>query len=88
MALAGEICTLLEDCIDNRRPDFTEECGRQPLITTSRGRVHKGTLRGDIYRVTRPCYISDECPHERNLDKCDARAYESVNVHPVFLRTQ
>ena len=79
VALAGEICTLLEDWIDNRRPHFTEESGRQPLITTSRGRVHKGTLRGDIYRVTRPCYISDECPHDRDLDDCEARSYESAS---------
>jgi site-specific recombinase XerD len=82
VALSDEVCQLLIDWIDQRRPDVTDEYGREPLISTSHGRAHTTTLRGDCYRYTRPCVLTRECPHGRDLDDCPATDYESASECP------
>jgi site-specific recombinase XerD len=55
VALSESICDLLDGWIGDRRPTVTDETGRKPLLSTSHGRAHITTLRGDCYRSTRPC---------------------------------
>lgn len=62
IALSGWLCQLLDDWIRERRPEKTDDYGRDPLITTRQGRVSLGTLRKTVYRQTRPCVFSNECP--------------------------
>ena len=72
IALNSEVCRVIEDWISHNRPDIDDEYGRCPLITTSQGRVSKGTIRDLVYRWTRPCVISGECPHNREMETCVA----------------
>jgi len=82
IALSQEVCGLLDDWIANRRPDVRDEYGREPLLTTSKGRAHKTTLRGDCYRYTRPCVIGAECPYARDLTECQALEYGGASECP------
>jgi len=43
-----------------------------PLLGTEYGRAHTGTIRKHIYKFTRPCVYSAECPHEYDPNTCDA----------------
>lgn len=59
VALSSDVCTVLDDWLENRRPDVTDEHGREPLVATSHGRAHISTLRDDCYRYTRPCIVDN-----------------------------
>lgn len=72
VAISDEVCAVLDDWIAHQRPDVTDDHGREPLLTTSYGRVHTGTLRKDCYQYTRPCVLSGTCPHQRDIDDCEA----------------
>lgn len=54
------------------RPDVTDEFGRNPLLATKDGRPSLTTIRRDIYKLTRPCTYTGECPHDRDIDECEA----------------
>lgn len=82
VALSESICELLDSWIADRRPDVTDDAGRRPLISTSQGRAHITTLRGDCYRSTRPCVYTAECPHDRSISDCDAAEYGSESECP------
>ena len=82
VALSESICDLLDGWIGDRRPTVTDEEGRQPLISTSQGRAHITTLRGDCYRSTRPCVHTSECPHDHSIPDCDATEYGSESECP------
>lgn len=91
IALSNEVCQLLDDWIANRRPDVDDDFGRRPLVSTSNGRAHRSTLRGDCYRNTRPCVSTGECSHDRDPDECDAMGYTTAfgcpsSVSPHALR--
>ena len=91
IALSNEVCRLLDDWISNRRPDVDDEVGRRPLVSTSNGRAHRSTLRGDCYRYTRRCISTGECPHDRDPERCEAMEYTAAfecpsSVSPHDLR--
>jgi len=85
------LCKVLDDYLEDKRVDQTDEYGRAPLLTTSYGRVSKSTIRTYFYAWTRPCVIGMECPYGRNPRECDAAkrnnwAYEcpdSLSTHPI-----
>ncbi|WP_141211959.1 site-specific integrase [Halorubrum sp. Eb13] len=85
------ICDVLDDYLDDKRVDQTDEYGRTPLLTTSHGRVSKSTIRTYFYAWTRPCVIGMGCPYGRDPSECDAAkrnnwAYEcpdSLSTHPI-----
>ncbi len=90
VALSDDLCELLDDWIANKRPDVTDEHGREPLLASRQGRAHRTTLRGYCYRATRPCAYGEECPHDRDPDECEAThrdaAFEcpsSVSPHAI-----
>jgi integrase len=82
VALSAGMCEVLDDWLEHRRPEVTDDYGRSPLITTPQGRAHTTTLRGDCYRFTRPCAVSGECPHGRDVDDCPAAQYDSASECP------
>lgn len=82
VALSDDICELLDDWLEHTRPAVTDEHRRKPLISTPKGRAHTNTLRGDCYRYTRPCVVTQECPHDRDLDECEATSYDSASECP------
>jgi len=55
-----------------QRHDVEDKFGRKPLLTTENGRPEITTIRRDLYKLTRPCEFSGECPHDRSIDSCKA----------------
>ncbi|WP_135827913.1 tyrosine-type recombinase/integrase [Halorussus halobius] len=81
-AISGHVAQTLQDYIDGPRDDVVDEHGREPLITTSNGRVALSTIRDNVYRVTRPCWRGEACPHDRDPEDCDATEYAHMSTCP------
>ncbi|MFC7059184.1 tyrosine-type recombinase/integrase [Halovenus salina] len=56
IAISTELAEMLEDYIDYTRPEKTDEYDREPLLSTSQGRMARATMRRLIYRTTAPCF--------------------------------
>lgn len=81
---------LLEDYINRRRPDVTDEYGRNPLFTTGNGRIQRQRAYKNTVVFTRPCVYSGKCPVGKEIETCEftkkERAMscpESVSLHPI-----
>ena len=85
VALSDRVCEVLDDWIELRRPDVADDHSREPLFATSQGRVHTTTVRGDCYRFTRPCVVTRDCPHDRDIETCDATGYDNPSGCPSSL---
>jgi len=70
--ISGKAARYIEDYIEYHRPEVTDDYGREPLLTTPQGRPAGNTLRRTLYKVTRPCWRGEECPHDRDPDECEA----------------
>ncbi len=68
VALSDQICDLLHDWLETKRPSVTDEYGREPLLASREGRTNKTTLRAYVYRWIRPCVYTTECPHDRTSE--------------------
>jgi site-specific recombinase XerD len=80
----------LNDWVGEKRPDVTDDHGRKPLLATRHGRMHYKTVTQIVYKVSRPCYIDQGCPHDRDIDTCEAtkssgysKCPSSVSAHPI-----
>ena len=80
----------MDDYISHNRVPHTEPDGREPLFTTSGGRISGNAVQYITYRVTRPCYYGKECPHGRDINTCEATESNhysacpsSVSPHPI-----
>lgn len=89
-SLSGGVCDVLDAYIQYNRIDSTDEFDREPLFTTKAGRPNKSTLRDLIYRITRPCEYTGECPHDREIQSCEAlesykasKCPSSVSPHAI-----
>jgi site-specific recombinase XerD len=83
IALNAEICHILEDWIDHHRHKVEDDYGREPLLTSRNGRMNRSSIRDAVYRVTRPCFYSDNCPKGRDPDDCEAAEYGGYSKCPV-----
>lgn len=91
VSITPGLCDVLDDYLEDKRVDKADEYGREPLLTTSHGRVSKSTIRTYFYAWTRPCVIGMECPYGRDSSECNAAkrnnwAYEcpdSLSTHPI-----
>jgi len=88
--LNARLSEAMEDYLSHNRIPHTEPDGREPLFTTSHGRISGNAVQSIVYRVTRPCYYSKECPHGRDVDTCEATESNhysacpsSVSPHPI-----
>jgi integrase len=70
--ISDELKTVLNDYINNPRHDVTDEYGRNPLFTTPNGRLYRQRSYKNIVALTRPCVIDDNCPHDREINECEA----------------
>jgi integrase len=77
VALDRETCEVIDDWLATRRPDVTDEHGREPLLATPQGRPHQTTIQTYVYSVTQPCVFTGDCPHGRKIAECDAAAVRS-----------
>ena len=71
VSISEEFAKILKDYIEKHRIE-KEIDGRKPLLTTSHGRLAKGTIRTYFYQWTRPCMIGKACPHNRDPESCQA----------------
>lgn len=90
LALSEDATEVIAGYIDYKRNSQTDEHGREPLFTTRNGRISKNTIQQTVYRLTRPCVYTGECPHDRDTEDCEAMDYHgasscpsSVSPHPV-----
>lgn len=74
IAIGPTYCEMLGEYIEHNRPDVFDDYGREPLLTTSHGRMSEGTIREIVYRVTQPCEFG-ECPHENDPLSCEFRTH-------------
>jgi site-specific recombinase XerD len=66
------VCDILDDYVQIHREDVTDDHDRDPLLTTQYGRPATSNLRNHINSLTRPCYYTGECPHNRDKATCEA----------------
>lgn len=72
----------LADYIEYHRHDVTDEYDREPLLTTEQGRPAGNTIRTNLYRVTRPCWRGEPCPHDRDVDNCEYTHLDKASQCP------
>lgn len=72
----------LSDYIEYHRDKVTDDYHRKPLITTEYGRPAGNTLRKTLYRVTRPCWRNESCPHDKDVDRCEAAHLDHASKCP------
>jgi integrase len=70
--ISPDLTTLLGNYTEHHCHNLTDEFGREPLFTTSKGRIPTTTLRRDFYKLTRPCEYGPVCPHDQVITECEA----------------
>jgi len=82
VSLSADVCDALDAYIEYSREEGGDSYGRNPLFSTRKGRPAKSTLRDSIYRITRPCEYTGECPHYRDIDSCEALENNKASTCP------
>ena len=80
--LKEDVCRVLDDYISMHHPKIEDEHSRMPLFGTSDGRASTTTIQRNIYTITRPCHYTNECPHDREIQKCEATHYNTASKCP------
>lgn len=74
--ISQETLDVVEDYLEIHRPRVTDAYNREPLLATHNGRLATRTMRKHVYRWSRPCIITGECPEgvpKDAFEECDAR---------------
>lgn len=71
VSISDTAAEVLGDYIDVHRIDIVED-DREPLLTSSYGRLSTGTIRKYVYKWSRPCMIGQDCPDDRDENSCEA----------------
>lgn len=83
VALSDETCTILDDYLSQNRVEVQDENGRNPLISSAHGRVHRNTMRRWCYTLTCPSFYGDsECECQQNSNQ-SYRCEDSVSPHAI-----
>jgi site-specific recombinase XerD len=82
VALSEDVCSVLDGYIRFNRIEGEDEHRRQPLFASKFGRPSKSTLRDGIYQITRPCEYTGECPHDREIESCEALEHNKASKCP------
>lgn len=81
VAISPDLAYLLEDYIENVRPDRIDDAGREPLLTSRQGRLSRSSMRRYTYNITAPCFLDKECPD--CAESTDSKCPEAVTPHAV-----
>lgn len=81
IAVGEHYLEVLTDYIRHERHSVEDSHGRQPLISSSQGRLGETGIRRTVYQWTRPCMVA-ECPHDRDPDTCEAMSYNTASECP------
>lgn len=82
VTLNAEVCDALDAYLQYHRIEAEDNSGRKPLFTTSEGRPAKTSLRDSIYRISRPCIYTGDCPHGRQKATCEAMETNKASKCP------
>jgi site-specific recombinase XerD len=82
VSLSASVCDALDAYLQYYRVEAKDDSGRSPLFTSQYGRVAKSSLRDSIYRASRPCQYTGECPHDRDIDSCEAMETNKASTCP------
>lgn len=81
-AISPRVARTIQDYLDGPRNHHVDENGYEPLFTTSVGRPHTSTVRHTLYAVTRPCWRGEACPHDREIEECEATYSAKASTCP------
>lgn len=82
VALSPRLTAMMDSFIEGPRPDVQDEHGRTPFLTTSKGRCSRTNIRRHVYKWTRPCFVENGCPHNRDPENCEAAAHNTASKCP------
>lgn len=74
VALSEETTHVIEDWIEHRHPRTNDEFGRTPLIATNYGRISRSNIRKNVYLVSSPQFLGDDC-------SCDVDEHSYERIH-------
>lgn len=91
VTIDDDLLAVLRDYVDGRRPDTTDAFDRDPLFCTHTQRLVRQRAYQNFTALTRPCFTEDACPHDREIDHCDAAQKKkhsfgcpsAVSLHPI-----
>lgn len=91
VTIKEDLVDVLNDYINARREATTDDYDREPLFTTPTQRMSRGRTYKDFTALSRPCHISNECPHDREISECEAAESmekapgcpSSKSLHPI-----
>jgi integrase len=91
VGLTADICDALDAYLKYNRIEGEDDFGRKPLFSSKYGRPNKSSLRDSIYCASRPCVYTGDCPHNREINSCEAmtdrdrasRCPSSVSPHAI-----
>lgn len=81
VALHDRVTAVIDGYIEKNRFDVRDDHGREPLLTSQRGRPSKNAVRAWMYLATVPCLYS-ECPHGNDPDSCEFLDYSKASQCP------
>lgn len=81
IAIRSGLAEVLREFIETIRCDNRDDYGREPLFTTTQGRMHRTTMRRMTNRITAPCFRGDPCPNCNQGEK--KKCPEAVSPHAV-----
>lgn len=76
------VADVLMDYVTGPREDVVDDDSRQPLVTTREGRASASVIRNTLYKVTRPCWIGEDCPHGEDPETCEWTYYDQASKCP------
>jgi site-specific recombinase XerD len=82
VSLSAEVCDALDAYLKFNRENAADDHGRNPLFSSRYGRAAKSSLRDSIYRISRPCQYTGDCPHDREIDSCEAMEPNKASTCP------
>jgi site-specific recombinase XerD len=81
--ISVEATEIIQDYIDETRPDVVDDHGREPLICSRQGRMWSTAIAKQVYTATRPCvYGQGACPFDRDPDECEATTWAKASQCP------
>ena len=77
--LHGWVCDVLRAWVDDRRPNCTDDYGREPLLTVGGARLSRTSVRRHVYLLTDCGGVMGDCACSDRSSQCDA----SVSPHDI-----
>jgi len=81
VGLPEDVCSVLDEYIEEHRYDKHDEYGQRPLLTSQTGRASKNAVYAWMNLATQPCLHID-CPHGKAREACEWVDYSHASKCP------